>query len=41
MELSEMTFKGTTTVGLVCKDGVVLATDKRATVGYMVASKEA
>ncbi|MEW5994986.1 MAG: archaeal proteasome endopeptidase complex subunit beta [Candidatus Hadarchaeota archaeon] len=33
--------KGTTTVGLVCGDGVVLATDSRATAGYLVASKEA
>lgn len=33
--------KGTTTVGLTCKDGVVLATDSRATAGYEVASKQA
>lgn len=33
--------KGTTTVGLVCKDGVVLATDKRATMGNLIADKEA
>lgn len=33
--------KGTTTVGLTCKDGVVLATDTRATAGYEVASKRA
>ena len=33
--------KGTTTVGLICKDGVVLATDKRATMGNLVADKEA
>jgi proteasome beta subunit len=33
--------KGTTTVGVVCEDGVVLATDTRATAGYMVASKVA
>lgn len=26
--------KGTTTVGIVCKDGIVLAADKRATMGY-------
>jgi proteasome beta subunit len=31
---------GTTTVGLVCKDGVVLAAEKKSTYGYMVASKE-
>lgn len=28
--------KGTTTVGLVCKDGIVLAADKRATAGFVV-----
>ncbi|MEM3401964.1 MAG: archaeal proteasome endopeptidase complex subunit beta [Candidatus Hadarchaeales archaeon] len=33
--------KGTTTVGVVCRDGVVLATDTRATGGYLIASKEA
>jgi len=31
--------KGTTTVGIVAKDGVVLAADKRATMGYLIASK--
>ena len=31
---------GTTTVGLVCKDGIVLAADKRATAGYLVADKK-
>jgi proteasome beta subunit len=30
---------GTTTVGIVCKEGVVLAADKRATAGYLVANK--
>lgn len=33
--------KGTTTVGLNCKDGIVLATDSQASAGYEVASKEA
>jgi proteasome beta subunit len=33
--------KGTTTVGLVFENGVVLATEKRATMGYMIASKKA
>ena len=32
---------GTTTVGLTCKDAVILGTDKRATMGYFVASKTA
>ncbi len=31
---------GTTTVGIVCKDGIVLAADKRATAGYLVADKK-
>lgn len=30
---------GTTTVGLVCKDGVILAADRRATAGHLVANK--
>jgi len=32
-------FKGTTTVGMVCNDGVVLATEKRATMGTLIAHK--
>ena len=32
--------KGTTTVGIVCSDGVVFAADKRATMGYFIANKE-
>jgi proteasome beta subunit len=32
---------GTTTVGLICKDAVILGTDKRATMSYFVASKTA
>ncbi len=31
---------GTTTVGLICSDGVVLAADKRASMGYFIANKE-
>ena len=31
--------KGTTTLGLVCKDGVVMATDKRATMGQLIGHK--
>jgi len=31
--------KGTTTVGIVCKDGVIFATDTRVTAGYYVAHK--
>jgi proteasome beta subunit len=36
----ERLLKGTTTIGLVCKDGVVLATERRATAGSMIANKE-
>ncbi len=32
---------GTTTVGLICKDAVILGTDKRASMSYFVASKVA
>jgi len=32
---------GTTTVGIVCKDGIVLAADKRATADYLIADKKA
>jgi proteasome beta subunit len=31
---------GTTTLGLVCKDGIILAADKRVSAGYMIASKK-
>jgi proteasome beta subunit len=31
---------GTTTVGLICKEGVILASDRRATMGYFIASKD-
>ncbi len=33
--------RGTTTIGVVCRDGVVLSTDTRATMGYFVAHKKA
>ena len=32
---------GTTTVGLIAKDCVVLASDQRATMGYLIANKTA
>ncbi len=32
---------GTTTVGIICRDGVVLAAERKATMGYLVASKYA
>ncbi|MFO7872249.1 MAG: archaeal proteasome endopeptidase complex subunit beta [Candidatus Undinarchaeales archaeon] len=33
--------KGTTTVGIVCDEGVVVASDSRATMGFMISDKEA
>lgn len=33
-------YTGTTTIGIVCNDGIVLVADKRASAGYMVASKD-
>jgi len=33
--------KGTTTVGVVCTDGIVLASEQRATMGHFIASKTA
>ncbi len=32
---------GTTTIGIVCRDGIVLATDTKATMGHLIASKTA
>ncbi|MEM2109261.1 MAG: archaeal proteasome endopeptidase complex subunit beta [Candidatus Odinarchaeota archaeon] len=32
---------GTTTVGIRCVDGVILATDRRATAGYLIANRNA
>jgi proteasome beta subunit len=40
-EQLQESMKGTTTLGIVFKDGVILATEKRATMGYMIASKKA
>jgi len=34
---NQLTLKGTTTVGVVCKDGVILASDTRVTMGFFVA----
>lgn len=31
---------GTTTIGLICKDAVILAADKRATAGHLIANKD-
>jgi len=40
-DVSDQIMKGTTTVGLIFKDGVVLATEMRATMGNLIASKRA
>ncbi|HII29639.1 proteasome subunit beta [Candidatus Woesearchaeota archaeon CG08_land_8_20_14_0_20_47_9] len=40
MDQSDIMKTGTTTLGLVCKEGIVLAADKRATAGYMIANKK-
>jgi proteasome beta subunit len=37
--LSEYYLPGATTVGVVCKDGVILAAERRVTYGYFVMSK--
>lgn len=36
---SQLVLKGTTTVGVVCKDGIILASDTRVTMGYYIAHK--
>jgi proteasome beta subunit len=36
----ERLLTGTTTIGIVCKDGVVLATERRATAGSMIMNKQ-
>jgi len=41
IEIMDQLKKGTTTVGLICRDGVVLASEKRATMGSFIASKAA
>ena len=40
-EIKDVMKTGTTTVDIICKDGVVLAADKRASAGYRVADKNA
>jgi proteasome beta subunit len=37
--MSERSFLGATTIGIVCKNGVILASEKRISYGYMVVSK--
>ena len=36
---NNLVLKGTTTIGVVCKDGVILASDTRVTMGFFVAHK--
>jgi len=40
-EINQEIMKGTTTVGLVFDEGIILATEKRATMGTLIASKTA
>jgi len=37
--VNRLVSKGTTTIGVVCKDGVILASDTRVTMGFYVAHK--
>ncbi len=39
LEKAKEYMKGTTTVGIACKDGIVLASDTRATMGTLIAHK--
>ena len=39
-QLKKWTLKGTTTIGVVCKDGVILSSDTRVTMGTFVAHKK-
>lgn len=38
--VDQLTLKGTTTVGVVCVDGVILGSDSRVTMGFYVAHKQ-
>ena len=40
METEKVTKTGTTTLGIVCKDAVIIATETRATMGHLIAHKE-
>ena len=39
-DMHEKMMKGTTTIGVVCSDGVVLGADSRATMGTYISSGE-
>ncbi len=38
-DIEEQIKKGTTTLGIVCKDGIVLAADRRSSMGYLIADQ--
>jgi len=38
--IDRLALKGTTTIGVVCRDGVILSSDTRVTMGYFVAHKK-
>ncbi len=40
MERPKIRKTGTTTLGMVCKEGIVIAAEKKSTMGYLIASKE-
>lgn len=40
MEEEKIIKTGTTTLGMICKEGVVIATETRATMGHLIAHKE-
>ncbi len=40
-EIAEKAMKGTTTIGIICSDGVVMGADSRATMDTFIASSEA
>lgn len=41
LQKQQLVKTGTTTIGLVCKDGIVLVADKKATAGHMIVDKHA
>ena len=39
-KIKELSKKGTTTLGIITKEGIVLAADKRAVMGYLISHKD-
>ena len=39
--MDDKQYKGTTTIGIICNNGLVLATERRATMGNLIASRDA